>query len=200
MNKPALGLRAPDHDVPSLFVERWSPRAFADAPISEAELHGLLEAARWAPSAMNHQPWRFVYALRGDAAFVSIAAALSPRNRLWAERASALVAVASRTSHRPAGADAEAPIASHAFDAGAAWAYLALAAQMRGWSTHPMGGFDKAQASEAVRLPEGHALHVVVAVGAQGDPALLPDDLRAREIPSSRRPVQESAHRGAFPA
>jgi nitroreductase len=200
MNKPATGLRVPDHDVPALFLDRWSPRAFSDRAISEADLLGLLEAARWAPSAQNLQPWRYVYALRGEPAFAAIADALAPANRLWAERAAALVVVASRTTHRPAGAEADAPIVSHAFDAGASWAYLALAAHLAGWATHPMGGFDKAKAAEAVRLPEGHVLHAVVAVGGQGDRASLPEHLQSREVPSPRRPIRDTAHRGAFPA
>ena len=88
--------RQPDHPVDKQFPARWSPRSFSAAMVSEAELLTVLEAARWAPSASNNQPARFVWGLRGDAGFAAILGALVPFNRDWAQRAAALVVVASR--------------------------------------------------------------------------------------------------------
>ncbi len=191
--------RKPDHPVDPQFVNRWSPRAFGDAELSEAQVLALLEAARWAPSAANVQPWRFAWGLRGDAGFHAIFEALSPGNQAWAGRASALVAIASKTT-RTASDGTEVTNATHAFDTGAAWVSLALQAHLSGLAAHGMGGFDKERLAMAMALPEGHALHAVVAVGFAAPADTLPEDLRKREIPSGRKPVTAIAARGAFPA
>lgn len=196
LKTPVLNNRLPEHAVADLFPARWSPRAFSDATITEAEVLSLLEAARWSPSALNLQPWRFAWGLRGDDGFAAIAGALVPFNKAWAEKASALIVIASQTLR--SGTEGEVPNPAHAFDAGAAWGHLALQAQLSGWHTHAMGGFDPAVAAEALGLPQGHVLHAVVAVGKLGDAATLPEPLRARETPSPRRPVAELAGRGRF--
>jgi nitroreductase len=187
--------READHPIHGQFTARWSPRAFSAATLREADVLALLEAARWAPSANNLQPWRFAYGLRGDASFAKIAEALVPSNRAWAEKAAALVVVASKTILlRDDGS--EAAIATHAFDTGAAWAQLALQAHLSGYATHAMGGFDHAKAAENLSLPQGYALHAVIAIGIRGDAAQLPEMLQARETPSQRRPVAEWAAAG----
>jgi nitroreductase len=189
--------RVPDHVVDPQFTGRWSPRAFAAETMSEETLLGLLEAARWAPSAVNVQPWRFAWGLRGDAGFAAIAGALVPFNG-WAKEAAALVAVASKTT-RKASDGSEVANPSHAFDAGAAWANLALQAHLAGWAAHGMGGFDAEAAAKALDLPEGHVIHAIVAIGRIGDPASLPEALRAREVPSPRLPLSALAGHGKFP-
>lgn len=191
--------RTTDHAIDSVFTDRWSPRAFDATPITEAEVLGLLEAARWAPSSANVQPWRFVVALRGEPGFDGIAGSLTGNNPLWAPKAAALIVVGSTTQIvRPDGTRAVSTL--HAFDAGAAWMSLALEAQRQGWHTHAMGGFDRNALTSAVNLPADHAIHAVVAIGRIADPATLPEALRAREVPSGRRPVAESVVRGSFPA
>lgn len=190
--------RVADHPIHDAFLGRWSPRAFTDATITEQELQGLLEAARWAPSAFNAQPWRFVYALRGDTAWDAILGALMPFNQTWAQKAAALVIVGSATTFTAPGKTEASDNGSHAFDAGAAWAYLALQAHMAGWAAHAMAGFDKAAMAAAIALPEGHVLHAAVAIGKQGDAADLPEALQAREVPSPRHPVTATAFHGAF--
>lgn len=190
--------RHPDHPVDPQFPARWSPRSFAADTMSEAEVLSLLEAARWAPSASNHQPARFAYGLRGDASFATIFDALMGFNTAWAGKAAALIVVASRTT--VAKDDTQAPNAWHAFDAGAAWMSLALQAQAMGLVAHAMGGFEGEKLAPALELPEGHHIHVVVAVGRKGDIDDLPEKLQAREMPSPRRPVAEVAARGRFPA
>lgn len=198
MNAPKLTARLPDHPVAEIFPARWSPRAFSADAMTEADVALLLEAARWAPSASNVQPWRFAWGLRGDAGFAAIAQSLVPFNKAWAEKAAALIVVASKVQRD--GTAGPADNLWHAFDAGTAWGYLALQAQMAGWHAHAMGGFDHGVAAANLGLPDGHALHAVVAVGKLGDPADLPEALRARETPSPRLALADLAGRGRFPA
>ncbi len=195
---PVPNTRNPDHPIDPLFTTRWSPRAFADAPMSEPELLILLEAARWAPSAQNAQEWRFAYALRGDALWQPLFESLNAKNQTWAKNASALLAVASTTMSLPKGGETLVANPSHAFDTGAAWAHLALQATLSGWHVHAMGGFNPEAAAKAVHLPPHHVLHCLVAVGKRGDPASLPDGFREREAPNSRKPLSEIAMRGPF--
>lgn len=186
------------HPIDPLFTARWSPRAFTGEPIPADQLQALLEAARWAPSAFNAQPWRFLYGHRETPAGAAILDGLLPFNQAWAQRASALVVVLSRTRWIPPGQQEPQPIASHAFDAGAAWASLALQAARSGWYAHAMGGIDAARLRVALDIPEDHAVHAVVAVGRLGDPALLPERLQAREHPSDRLPLEAIAAEGRF--
>ncbi len=188
--------RRPDHPVAPFLAARWSPRSFTDAPMTEAQVMSLLEAARWAPSASNNQPWRMVWALRGEAAFAAILGTLAAGNQVWAGRAAALIAVASRDTVLRDGA--EAPNRWAAFDTGAAWMSLALQAREMGLAAHAMGGFDAAELAGAVALPAGHSLQAVVAVGTQGLPEALPEPLRSREAPGPRMPVEGFSHRGRF--
>ncbi len=197
MNQMTTHARQPDHPVAPQFPARWSPRSFTGRALTEAEALTLLEAARWAPSASNHQPWRLVWALRGEPAFDAITAALVPFNQDWAGKAAALIVVAS--DDRVAGRDGT--LAANrwaAFDSGAAWMALALQAEALGLVAHAMGGFDAAALAGAVALPEAHSLHAVVAVGHQGRAGDLPEGLRAREVPSPRKALAEIARRGRF--
>ena len=190
--------RTPDHPVDPQFPSRWSPRSFAADEMTEAQVMILLEAARWAPSASNHQPTRFAWGLRGDAAFAAIFDGLMGFNTVWAGKAAALIVVASKPFVEKDGE--RAANVWHAFDAGAAWMSLALQAGTMGLVAHAMGGFEADKLAPALGLPEGHVIHAVVAVGKQGDVAELPEKLQAREMPSPRRAVTEVAGRGRFPA
>ncbi len=196
MNAVLPPTRVADHPVHPQFIERWSPRAYSAEEMSEKDLLTVLEAARWAPSASNIQPWRFAYGLRGDAGFAKIAAGLVPGNRLWAEQAAALVVVASKATVEKNGV--EVPHATHAFDAGAAWAQLALQAHLNGWIAHAMGGFDHAALRASLNVPENYVLHAVVALGRQGDKAALPEALQAREVQSGRHPLAATVKHGSF--
>ncbi len=189
--------RQPDYPVAAQFLSRWSPRSFSDRTMTEAEVLTLLEAARWAPSASNNQPARFVWGLRGDAGFAAILGALVPFNRDWAGRAAALVVVASKDGTVAADGTV-APNRWATFDAGASWMSLALQTHDMGLVAHAMGGFDVAALAGAVSLPEGHTLHAVVAIGQQGPVEHLPEGLQAREAPSQRHPLTASAFRGRF--
>ena len=193
------GDRAADTPVSALFLNRWSARAMTGEPIPEKVLFALLEAARYAPSAYNSQPWRLVYARKGEAAFDALLAALSENNRPWAQNASALIVVASKAEFTPPGAEKPVTIGSASFDAGAAWASLAFQAALLGWSTRAMGGFDHVSARIAVRAPENLKLEAVVAVGRRGDAAQLPPEKQALEKPNARRDLLRTAFAGAFP-
>lgn len=189
--------RQPDHPVAPEFPARWSPRSFSDRALTEAEVMSLLEAARWAPSASNHQPWRLVWARRGEAAFDAFHACLTGNNLIWTGKAAALFVVASRdTVTNREGAEVANRTAG--FDTGAAWMSLALQAQSMGLVAHAMGGFDRDRLAAAVALPTGHTLHCVVAVGEKGPAEALPEDLQSREKPSGRKPLAETSRHGRF--
>lgn len=190
-------VRQPDHPVATQFPARWSPRSFTDRALSEGQVMSLLEAARWAPSASNHQPWRFVWARRGEAEFDRLHACLTGNNLIWTVKAAALIVVASKDTvlNREG---AEVANRTAAFDTGSAWMSLALQAHTMGLCAHAMGGFDRDKLAAAVALPQGHTLHCVVAVGEQGPADALPEDLAAREKPSGRRPLSEISVHGRF--
>ncbi|MFD1695013.1 nitroreductase family protein [Roseibium aestuarii] len=189
--------RSHAHPVEPLFVNRWSPRAFDGSEIPEADLKTILEAARWAPSAFNIQPWRFVYARRGDAHWDTLVNLLNPFNRDWAKEASALVYLFSDTliDNKDGGTR---PSGSHSFDAGAAWAHAALQATALGYHAHAMAGILKDEIHAALNVPARFQPEVAFALGRRGDATTLPDGLQARETPSPRKPLDEIAFSGSF--
>ena len=192
--------RRSDYPIDPQFLERWSPRAFAPDTISEQELLGLLEAARWAPSSYNSQPARFVYGRRGTPAFDKLLGLLIEFNQSWAKHAAALVVVVSNSLMKPPGQDKEVPSPSHSFDAGAAWMSLAIQATKSGWYTHGMVGFDMDRAFAELNVPKGYRVEAAIAIGRIGDKASLPEFLQARETPSDRQPLSAMALEGGFPA
>ncbi|KTT50507.1 NADH dehydrogenase [Pseudomonas oryzihabitans] len=190
--------RTPQYPVDEQFVQRWSPRAFAPVEIEEATLLGFIEAARWAPSAFNAQPWRFLYARRGDAHWELFLSLLAEFNRGWAQHASALVIILSKTTHTRAGSGEEVPFPSHSFDAGAAWAYLALQATNAGWHAHGMAGIDREGIQHELQVPAAFKVELAVAIGKLGDKASLPESLQGRELPSPRLTIEELAVAGPY--
>lgn len=197
MSNPNPSPRHAQHPVAEQFTARWSPRSLSDATVAKAEVMSLLEAARWAPSASNLQPARFVWALRGEAGFAAINAALVPFNQSWASKAAALIVVASKDL--VTGRDGvESANVSATFDTGAAWMSMALQAHAMGLVAHAMAGFEAEALATAVNLPLGHTLHAVVAIGHQGPVAALPEGLQAREAPSLRHDLANLSHHGRF--
>ncbi|MDD3329372.1 MAG: nitroreductase family protein [Zoogloea sp.] len=186
------------NDVSPIFTARWSPRAFTGEAIDVARLNTFFEAARWAPSAFNSQPWRFIYARQGGERWADFLGLLNDFNRSWAQHASALVVVASATRFTPPGKSEAIQSGSHAFDTGAAAAYLALQASLAGWHAHAMGGFDKERARSELGVPEGFAVEAVIAIGKLGDPQSLPPGLRERETPSPRQALSAIVAEGRF--
>jgi len=191
--------RTTEHPAHRLFVDRWSPRGFSDEALPETELLTFVEAARWAPSSYNSQPWRFLYALRGTSEFDTFLAPLVEFNRSWAQHAAALVYVISKKTFIPAGKTEPAPTRTHSFDAGAAWANFAHQAALSGWATHGMSGFDVAGAQKALRVPDGFAVEIAIAIGRKGDGDKLSAVLKEREKPSTRLAVADIAASGLFP-
>jgi nitroreductase len=185
--------RTPAHPVDPLFVRRWSPRAMSGVPLDRAQLLTLLEAARWAPSGGNGQPWRVAWALAGTPHFDRFLATLVPGNREWCVRAGALVLLCARVVRDDGRASPMAP-----FDAGAAWASLALQGTVSGLVVHAMGGFDREAARAAAGVPAGLEPQVMIAVGRPGRVEDLPEKLREREFPSDRLPLEALAVEGRF--
>jgi nitroreductase len=175
-------------EIHSVLAERTSPRSFDPAhTLLDAVALGLLEAARWAPSAMNRQPWRFALARRGTRLHAALLAALHEGNRRWAGDASALVVALAERSR-----DGR-PIGSADYELGLAVAQLGVQAHTAGLAVHQMGGFDHAAVRDLLAAPEGVEPVVVVAVGRQAPADRLPPDLRTRELaPRGRRPLAES--------
>ena len=184
--------RAPELEgVHSSFLERWSPRSFADREVSRADLKRIFEAARWAPSSGNGQPWRFIVGLKGSETHRKITSTLVGFNKAWAPKAPVLIlgtanAVNSRGAANPYAL----------YDLGAAAVSITLEAVSLGLTTHQMGGYDQAAARQELRIPESYALGSVMALGYQDEPAALADEeLISRETaPRQRKPLSEVAY------
>ena len=192
--------RRAEYPIDKLFLDRWSPRAFSGEAMPETELMALFEAARWAPSSYNSQPWRFLYARRDTPHFDKFLNLLGEFNQSWAKNAAVLIVLVSSSTMLPPGLDKPVPSHSHSLDAGAAWENLALQATMSGWHAHGMVGFDMPRAFAELSVPEGYRVEQIIAVGRKGDKATLPEALAARESPNDRMPVSQVAFEGGFPA
>jgi flavin reductase (DIM6/NTAB) family NADH-FMN oxidoreductase RutF len=193
--------RVPNFPVETLFLHRWSPRAFTAEPIPEAQLMTLLEAARWAPSCFNSQPWRFLYARRDTPDWDKFVGLLTPDNQVWARNASALVVVVSNTvmKNPDAGGEEWVPSYTHSFDAGAAWAQLGLQSTLAGLRAHGIIGIDMERARRELNVPEHYRIEAAVAIGRQAPLETLDDDLQKKEQPSEREPLSVIALEGGFP-
>ena len=182
--------RTPECEVDSMFIDRWSPRAFLPDPLPDHQVKILFEAARWAPSCFNEQPWLFVYATEPDKRekFLS---ALVPKNQRWAARCPLLMFALARKNFEQGGrANRHAP-----FDTGAAWMSLALQARKLGLYAHAMAGFsqDKAYEILGVSRDEYHIM-AAIAVGRKDESADdLPEDILAMEAPNTRKSWVEVA-------
>jgi nitroreductase len=172
--------------VMDVIRDRRSRRAFSTRPIEAEKITSLFEAARWAPSSMNDQPWAYIYATKGQPLWDSLFDALNDGNKLWAKDAPLLVLSLARKNFALNGR----PNASAHYDLGAANAFLTLQATDLGLNIHQMGGFDHQKAVVNLNIPTTYELGVIMAVGYQGDPELLSDNLRQRELAPRQRYVQ----------
>jgi nitroreductase len=179
----------PVEGVLPAILSRWSPRSFAGREVSLADLRRIFEAARWAPSSANEQPWRYIVGLRGSPAYEKIFSTLVGFNKSWAGAAPVLILGVASAKFSHNGNDNG--YALH--DLGAASAYLVLQASALGLAAHQMAGFDHDAARQLFEIPESFVLGSVIALGYQGEPAALsPEVLIAREIePRSRKPRNE---------
>jgi nitroreductase len=174
--------------VHEIIATRRSPRSFNEsATISNEDLTAILEAARWAPSAFNGQPWRFFVGKRGDEVFTQIMTSLGDFNKSWAKNASALILVAGKTVRGDGSIHAD-----YQFDCGLAVGQLVIETHHRGLIAHQMTGFDKAVAQEVLSIAPELLPVVVIAVGTQDAPEKLAGPLLERELaPRERLPLSE---------
>lgn len=182
--------RVSEYPVSPLFLNRWSTRAFSPREVSNQDLYTVLDAAHWAPSSFNDQPWRFIVAKTEEQRSV-FHQFINEFNLTWVSTAPVLIVVASdklRDNGDPNGA--------HAFDAGAAWASMAIQATMLGMVTHAMGGIDRNKARQMLNIPDNFEIHAVIALGYLGDKSLLPEAVQQREVPNGRRPLNELVYEG----
>ena len=187
--------RQPEYDVDRLFVNRWSPRAMSGEEIDDTALMRLFEAAKWAPSSYNNQPWRFLYAKRQTPHWPTFFDLLIEGNQRWAKNAAVLLCIVSKNTMDRDGS----PSPTHTFDAGAAWENLALQATLSGLVAHGMQGFDYDKARQVLRVPEGYTVEAMVAIGKPGNREDLPERLREREVPAGRKKLAEIVFEGGFP-
>lgn len=180
------------HDINPIFLNRWSPRSFLNKEVPEDVLHSVFEAARWAPSAANMQPWRFVFA-RTEADRAKFLSFIYDGNVAWCKNAPVLIAVISKMDRDPGKENM-----THAFDTGAAWGYLALEASQKGLITHGMGGFDRDKAKDVLNIPGNYFVNAIIALGYQADKSTLDENYHDRELPSDRKPVEDFLSEGTF--
>ncbi|MCB0220123.1 MAG: nitroreductase family protein [Chrysiogenetes bacterium] len=184
--------------VDAQFVERWSPRAFDGKPVSARDIESLFEAARWAPSSYNEQPWHFLYAAEGQSSAEELErfrSLLLDGNRAWAGRAPVLIFILARRHFDHNGKENR----THLFDTGLGAMSLILQAEKLGLHSHAMGGIHLERVYEELNVPKDrYEVICALAVGYRGDAETLPEELRAKEKPSDRKPLAEVALRGAF--
>jgi nitroreductase len=179
---------AVDGVLPAM-LSRWSARSFDDREVSPADLRKVFEAARWAASSNNEQPWRFIVGLRNSSTHQKIFSTLVGFNQSWAGAAPVLIlgVASSKFTHNGS------PNAYALYDLGAASSYLTLQAAALGLTSHQMAGYDQAAARQVLEIPDSYALGAVIALGYQGEPAALGHEkLIAQETsPRTRKPLSE---------
>jgi len=185
--------RKPENNIAEIFLNRWSPRAMSGEEIDEAFLFSLFEAARWAPSANNNQPWRFIYSRRNTKHWKTFFDLLAEGNQGWAKNAAVLIVVISKTTF-----DNGDHARTHSYDTGAAWENFALQGSLLGLVVHGMQGFDYDKAKEVLGVPDDYQVEAMIAVGKKGEKEDLPEYQQKREFPSARKSTSEIAMEGFF--
>jgi nitroreductase len=186
--------RTAEHTIVNLILNRWSPRAMSGEPISNEELMSLFEAARWAPSSFNNQPWRFMYALHNSEHWDMFFNLLADANKVWCAKAAVLIVIASANNF----AYNNKPSRTHSFDAGAAWENFALEGYAQGLVIHAMEGFDYDQAKTVLKIPTDYTVEAMIAVGKPGKTEDLPAQLQQKEQQSDRKKIEEFVFEGIF--
>ena len=186
--------RIPEYPANQMFINRWSPRSLSGEPISKEELFTLFEAARWAPSSYNSQPWRFIYAYRESREWQALFGLMMEFNQGWTKNAAVLVVIISRKNFDHNGQFSR----THSFDTGAAWANLALQGSLKGLVVHGMSGFDYDKARKVLNVPEDYDVEAMFAVGKPGKKEDLPPAMQEMEIPSTRKNVAEIVFEGKY--
>lgn len=186
--------RKSSYNINPLIINRWSPRSLLPQEIDDELLMSLFEAARWAPSSSNSQPWRFIYAKRNSKHWDNFLGFLADGNKIWAKNAAVLVVVISKKTFD---FNEEFSI-THQLSTGAAWENLALEATSRGIVAHGMAGFDYNMAQKTLGIPDNYDVMMMIAIGKRGSSEALPLDLQEREHPNDRKPLSELVMEGEF--
>lgn len=186
--------REAEYPVLDLIINRWSPRAMSGDPITEQELMSLFEAARWAPSSYNHQPWRFIYALKDTPEWQKIYDLMVPFNQSWTHKAAVFIVILSHKYFEYNNKDAR----THALDTGAATMNLALQGTSMGLVVHGIEGFDYDRIRKELHIPDDYEVQAIYIIGKPGSKEDLSHELQEREKPSDRLPVKELIYKGTF--
>jgi nitroreductase len=186
--------RKTEYPIHPIILDRWSPRSMTGEEMSDDELFPLFEAAKWAPSSYNNQPWRFLYAKRNTPHWPLFFNLLVEANQTWTKNAAVLVCIVSNTLFERNGK----PCRTHTFDTGAAWMALALEGGARGYVIHGMEGFDYKKAAQTLKVPDTFQVEAMVAIGKRAPAKELPPNLQQNETPSPRKKIKEIAIEGTF--
>jgi nitroreductase len=186
--------RQSTYEINPLILNRWSPRSMTGEELDEDTIMSLFEAARWAPSSYNNQPWRFIYAKRNTVHWDKLFNLLAEPNKVWTKNAAVLIVVVARKNFE----NNEKYSITHQFDAGAAWENLALEASSRGLAVHAMQGFDYERARADLQIPDKFDVMAMIAIGKQGPKDNLPPQLQEKEHPNDRKPLVEIVMEGQF--
>ncbi len=187
-------IRTTEYPINSLILNRWSPRSMTGEELDEDDIMSLFEAARWAPSSFNNQPWRFIYAKRNTRQWDRLFNLLADGNKTWAKNAALLAVVISRKNFEFNGK----PARTHQFDAGSAWENLAIEASSRGIVAHGMQGFDYEKAKVELKIPADFEVMAMIAIGKRGPKENLPTELQDKEKPNDRKPLSDIIMEGTY--
>jgi nitroreductase len=186
--------RQSTYKINRLILNRWSSRSMTGEELDDDTIMSLFEAARWAPSSYNNQPWRFIYAKRNTENWNKLFNLLAEANKVWTKNAALLVVVVSRKNFEYN----EKYSITHQYDAGAAWENLALEASSRGLVAHGMQGFDYEKARMNLEIPDNFDVMSMIAIGKKGPKENLPLELQNKEFPNNRKPLNEIVMEGTF--
>jgi len=186
--------RKTEYPINPLILNSWSPRSMTGEELGHDDIMSLFEAARWAPSSFNNQPWRFIYAKRNTDDWDKLFNLLVDSNKTWAKNAAVLAVVISRKNFEFNGK----PARTHQFDAGSSWENLALEASSRGIVAHGMQGFDYDKAKTELRIPADFEVMAMIAIGKRGPKENLPTELQDKEKQNERKPLKDIIMEGTY--
>ena len=186
--------RHPEHKILPSLLNRWSPRSFTGEEIPDKDLMGIFEAAKWAPSSYNEQPWRVIYAKRNTEHWDTLFNLMVEFNQSWTKNAAVLIVIISSNNF----AHNNKPNVHHSFDCGAAWLNMALEATNRGYHAHGMAGFDFNKARTDLGVPDDYSVEAMVAIGKKAPKENLPEEMQEKEVPSGRKELKKIIMEGRF--
>jgi nitroreductase len=187
-------VRRATYPINPLILNRWSSRSMTGEELGNEDIMSLFEAARWAPSSFNNQPWRFIYAKRNTEHWDRLFSLLADGNKTWTKNSALLVVVISRKNFEYN----EKPARTFQFDAGSAWENLALEAYSRGIVAHGMQGFDYEKARVDLEIPTDFEVMAMIAIGKKGPKKNLPPELQEKEKPTDRKPLKDIIMEGIY--